>query len=242
MTQSKNVPRHVAIIMDGNGRWAKRRGLPRSAGHKKGVETVREVVRHTGELGIEYLTLYSFSSENWSRPRAEISELFSLLRIFIRSDLAEIHENNIRVRLIGSRDNVPEDILRLLDDAIKLTADNNGRTLIIAFNYGSRAEIISAFQKLSAKIVSGELNVEEISVGEISQHLDTVGIPDPDLIIRTSGEVRLSNFLLWQAAYSELVFVDCMWPDFDRAQYDAAIEIYHSRTRRFGSLAQENAS
>ena len=235
-------PRHVAIIMDGNGRWAEQRGLPRSAGHRRGVETVREIVRASKDLGIEYLTLYSFSSENWSRPKSEISELFSLLKFFVRRDLAEMHENNVRLKIIGERQGLPNDILAILDEAAALTEKNDGQTIVIAFNYGSRAEIASAARRLAAKVKSGELQLEALDVDCISNELDTAGIPDPDVIIRTSGEMRLSNFLMWQSAYSEFVFVNCLWPDFDKSEYQAAIETYRNRTRKFGGLSLDTGS
>ena len=236
------IPRHVAIIMDGNGRWAQKRGLPRTAGHKQGVEAVRQVVRAAGEMGVEYLTLYSFSSENWNRPETEISELFSLLRLFIRRDLAEIHENNVRVKIIGKREGVPDDLLVMLDDAQELTAGNTGQTLVIAFNYGSRGEITAAVRKIAEDVASGNICPSEIDETTISNALSTAGIPDPDLLIRTSGEVRLSNFLLWQIAYGELIFVDCLWPDFSRVDLQTAIEAYQGRTRKFGGLAMDTGS
>lgn len=237
-----DAPRHVAIIMDGNGRWAKHRGLPRTAGHRQGVETVREAVRTAGELGIEYLTLYSFSSENWNRPETEISELFSLLRFFVRRDLAELHENNVRIRVIGQRSGVPDDVLSLLDEAQSLTQDNKAQTLVIAFNYGSRQEITDAARHLAEKVASGELLPSQIDEEKLSENLDSFGIPDPDLMIRTSGELRLSNFLLWQSAYTEFVFLDCLWPDFSKADFISAVEEYHHRTRKFGGLVRDTAS
>jgi len=240
--QDALVPQHIAIIMDGNGRWAQARGLPRTAGHKRGVETVREIVRAAGELGVEYLTLYSFSSENWSRPEAEITELFSLLRMFIRRDLADLHKNNVRVKIIGSRERIPQDILSLIDEAMALTADNKGQTLVVAFNYGSRDEIISAVKKIAGDAKSGNIEVDEISTDMISSALYTADIPDPDLLIRTSGEVRLSNFLLWQVAYAEMIFVDTLWPDFNKESLASALEVYKSRTRKFGGLAMETGS
>ncbi len=235
-------PRHVAIIMDGNGRWAEQRGLPRSAGHRRGVETVREIVRASKDFGIEYLTLYSFSSENWTRPKSEISELFALLKLFVRRDLAEMHKSNVQLKIIGEREGLPDDILALLDEAVSLTANNDGQTLVIAFNYGSRGEIASAARRIAVKIKSGELQPDDLDTERISNELDTAGIPDPDLVIRTSGEIRLSNFLLWQSAYSEFVFVDCLWPDFDKSAYHAAIETYRNRTRKFGGLALDTGS
>lgn len=235
-----NLPRHIAIIMDGNGRWAQKRGLPRTAGHRQGVETVRKIVKAAGELGVEYLTLFSFSSENWTRPESEISELFKLLRMFIRSDLADLHKNNVRLKIIGRRDNVPEDVCKLLDEAENLTLNNTGQTLVIAFNYGSRLEIIDATKRVVELAVSGKISLEEITEDLISNNLDTSEIPDPDLLIRTSGEIRLSNFLLWQLAYSELVFVECLWPDFTKHDLELAIQTYCSRTRKFGGVVADS--
>ncbi len=241
-TGRDDLPRHVAIIMDGNGRWAEKRGLPRSAGHKQGVETVRRIVRAAGEFGVEYLTLYSFSSENWSRPEAEISELFSLLRMFIRKDLADLHKNNVRVRIIGNRDGVPDDICVLLDEAESLTAQNSGQTLVVAFNYGSRSEIVGAARLFAEQVAAGKLSPAAINESLFSSLLDTRDIPDPDLLIRTSGEIRLSNFLLWQLAYAEMLFVDCLWPDFSQEELEKALQTYATRTRKFGGLAVETGA
>ncbi len=241
-TGRDDLPRHIAIIMDGNGRWAEKRGLPRSAGHKQGVETVRRIVRAAGELGVEYLTLYSFSSENWSRPQAEISELFSLLRMFIRKDLADLHKNNVRVRIIGNRDGVPDDICVLLDEAESLTEQNSGQTLVVAFNYGSRSEIVGAARLFAEQVAAGKLSPAAINESFFSSLLDTRDIPDPDLLIRTSGEIRLSNFLLWQLAYAEMLFVDCLWPDFSKEELEKALQTYATRTRKFGGLAVETGS
>ncbi len=228
--------------MDGNGRWAVKRGLPRVRGHRQGVETVRRVARAARDMGIDYLTLYSFSTENWSRPRGEIGELFSLLKTFIRRDLAELHHNNVRVRVIGEREGLPGDILPLLVEAERLTAKNTGQTVIIAFNYGSRGEIVGAVRRLAEQVAKGELEPDAIDAATFETQLDTYGIPDPDLIIRTSGEQRLSNFLLWQAAYAELVFVDTLWPDFDEKDLAAAIECFSSRKRRFGGIDEDAES
>src|SRR5437763_778798 len=213
------VPRHVAIIMDGNGRWAAARGLPRFEGHRRGVEALRRAVRAAIDIGLRYLTVYSFSSENWTRPAQEISDLMGLLRRFIRHDLADLHRNRVRVRIIGGRDNLAPDICKLLVEAEELTAGNSGLTLVVAFNYGGRQELVGAIQKLAARVAAGELAPSDISTGLIAETLDTAGIPDPDLLIRTSGERRLSNFLLWQAAYAELVFLPIHWPEFDRAAF-----------------------
>jgi undecaprenyl diphosphate synthase len=236
------VPRHVAIIMDGNGRWAAARGLPRGEGHRRGVEALRRTVRAAGDLGIRYLTIFSFSSENWSRPPAEVHELMALLRRFIRHDLADLHRHGVRVRVIGERQGLAPDIKRLLEEAEELTRDNNNLTLVVAFNYGARQEIARAVQRLAADVAAGRLATAAISAEVFAQYLDAPDLPDPDLIIRTSGEQRLSNFLLWQAAYSELIFVPVYWPDFDRANLEGAIAEYRQRERRFGGLIAKTGS
>ncbi len=236
------VPKHVAIIMDGNGRWAQARGLPRTHGHRKGVDAVRAAVRSAGELGIKTLTLFSFSSENWSRPAEEISELMGLLKMFIRRDLAELHKENVRVCIIGARENVPGDILPLLEEAEILTKDNTFTRLVIAFNYGSRDEITRAMQKIAKDVVAGELKPQDITNQTVGASLDTAEWGDPELIIRTSGEKRLSNFLLWQAAYSEFIFLDCLWPDFDKSQFEAALKEYGMRNRRFGNVISKTGA
>lgn len=235
--ESLPSPRHVAIIMDGNGRWAAQRGLPRSEGHRRGVEALRRTVRAAGDLGIRILTIYSFSSENWSRPPSEIRDLMGLLRRFIRKDLAELHHNNVRVRVIGERQRLDPEIGRLLREAEDLTRGNTGLILVVAFNYGSRQEIARAARRLAREVAAGKLAPDAITADLISTQLDAPDLPDPDLIIRTSGEQRLSNFLLWQAAYSELIFVPTYWPDFDRAALESAIAEYQRRERRFGGLA-----
>jgi undecaprenyl diphosphate synthase len=229
-------PVHVAIIMDGNGRWAAARGLPRREGHRRGVEALRNIVKAAGEIGIKYLTIYSFSSENWSRPADEIEDLMGLLKRFVRNDLADLHKNDIRVRIIGERASLKPDIHALLDEAEELTKNNAGPTLVVAFNYGAQQEIVEAARKLAEQVAGGKLSPAEIDAAKLSAHLLTHDIPDPDLIIRTSGEQRLSNFLLWQAAYAELVFVPIHWPDFDKAALEAAIGEFHKRERRFGGL------
>ncbi|OBZ94062.1 UDP pyrophosphate synthase [Pararhizobium polonicum] len=234
----RNVPTHVAIIMDGNGRWANSRGLPRTMGHRKGVEAVREAVRTAGEVGIRYLTLFAFSSENWSRPEAEVSDLMGLLKAFIRRDLADLHRQNVRIRVIGDKANLRGDILPLLLEAEDTTRGNTGITLVIAFNYGSRDEMTRAMQALAVEVAQGRLSADQITPERIASKLDTAGIPDPDLVLRTSGEERLSNFLLWQAAYSELLFVPELWPDFTREVFLDALKTYAGRERRFGGLSQ----
>ncbi|MCA0422806.1 MAG: isoprenyl transferase [Proteobacteria bacterium] len=228
--------RHVGIIMDGNGRWAVKRGLPRVFGHRAGVDALRGVVRHFCDLGIPYLTIYSFSSENWSRPAGEVSELLGLLKRFIRHDLADLHARNVRVRVIGERASLSDDLVSLLEEAEAKTARNTGLTFVVAFNYGARQEIVAAARAMAEAVYTGRMTPDEITEEALARHLTTSGIPDPDLIIRTSGEQRLSNFLMWQAAYAEFVFTPVLWPDFDRAALDAALLEYGGRKRRFGGL------
>ncbi len=234
-----DLPRHVAIIMDGNGRWARSRGLPRAEGHRRGVQSIRDVVKHATAVGIEWLTVFGFSSENWSRPAEEVSELMGLLKLFIRRDLAELTRGNVRVRVIGGRDSLSGDIAALLIEAEQKTAGNTGLNLVIAFNYGARDEIARAARAIAVEVASGGLRADEVTPELVAARLDTAGMPDPDLIIRTSGEQRLSNFLLWQAAYAEFVFVPDYWPDFDGAAFDRAISEYLGRDRRFGGLSQK---
>lgn len=230
------VPRHVAIIMDGNGRWATARGLPRTEGHRQGLEALRCTIRHAGEIGIDYLTIFSFSSENWSRPEPEVSFLMGLLRRFVQRDLREIHKSNVVIKVIGDRISLDPGIRSLLEQAEGLTRNNTGMTLVVAFNYGSRNEIARAARQLADDIAAGRLLPEEVTEDSISDRLDTRGIPDPDLIIRTSGELRLSNFLMWQAAYSEFHFSQVHWPDFDEAAFELALSDYGGRERRFGGI------
>lgn len=230
------IPRHVAIIMDGNGRWARRRGLPRIAGHRKGVEAVREVIRAAGSLGIEVLTLYAFSSENWRRPAAEISDLMNLLRRFIRAELDTLAGEGIRLRVIGDYRAFEPDVVGLIDSAIARTAGNGPATLVIALNYGSQAEIVAAAQALAREAVSGAIAPQAIDSEAFEHRLQTEGLPPLDLLIRTSGEKRLSNFLLWQAAYAELVFTDTLWPDFGAAALEQAVTEFARRERRYGGL------
>ena len=229
--------RHVAIIMDGNGRWAAERGLPRAEGHRQGVESVRRTVEAAMELGVTHLTLFSFSSENWSRPKQEINDLFGLLRRFVRRDLADLHKNGVRIRVIGARVGLESDILRMLDEAAELTKDNTALDLTIAFNYGARDEIARAAQRIAEEVKAGTMDASDVTPEKISTYLDTAGLPDPDLLIRTSGELRLSNFLLWQLAYAEFVFVDVYWPDFTKDVFADAIAEYQQRSRRFGGTS-----
>ncbi len=229
-------PRHVAIIMDGNGRWAKRRSLPRSAGHKQGVEAIRRTVKAALERGIEHVTLYSFSSENWSRPADEVKFLLTLLHRFVHQDVSELHAAGVKVNVIGNRENHSADLVELIERSEKLTSANKAMTLNMAFNYGSRDELTRAARHLAREAAAGRLDPETIEEASIGEVIDTAGIPDPDLVIRTSGEQRLSNFLLWQCAYAELVFFDEHWPDFSIEHLDRAIEIYNGRERRFGGV------
>ncbi len=236
------VPRHVAIIMDGNGRWAAARGLPRVEGHRRGVEALRRTIRAAAELGIGIVTIFSFSAENWSRPPEEIRELMGLLRRFIRNDLAELHKSGVRVRIIGEREDLDSDIAKLLIEAEELTRNNTKLTLVVAFNYGARQEIARAARRIAEQVTQGRLSPNEVTTETVGRFLDAPDLPDPDLIIRTSGEQRLSNFLLWQSAYSELVFVPVNWPDFDRATLEGAIREYRQRERRFGGLIAKTGS
>lgn len=235
-------PEHIAIIMDGNGRWAKARGLPRAAGHRAGVEALRQAVRNAADLGIKWMTVYAFSSENWSRPKSEVTDLMGLLKLFIRRDLAELHQNGVRVRIIGERAGLQKDIRSLLEEAEHLTVDNQSLTLVIAFNYGARDEIARAARKVAEQVAAGQMKAEDITPEAFGALLDTMDIPDPDLIIRTGGEERLSNFLLWQAAYAELIFLPCFWPDFGMAQMTEAISSFAGRERRFGGVPAQGVA
>lgn len=228
------VPRHVAIIMDGNGRWAKSRGLPRAAGHRQGAEAARKVLRAAGEAGVECLTLYAFSSENWRRPQDEINDLMGLLRFYITRELDAIHKEGVRLKILGDLSAFQPDIAKLVEQALERTAGNERMTMAIALNYGSRAELVRAARRLAERVAAGEIGPGDIDEVAIEAALDTAELPPLDLLIRTSGEHRLSNFLLWQAAYSELLFVDTLWPDFDGDALRAALADYAGRDRRFG--------
>ena len=227
-----NFPLHVAIIMDGNGRWAQARHRPRVFGHQAGVKTVRRIVEDAADMGIQHLTLYSFSTENWTRPKAEIAALFNLLRKYVKDDLETLNRNNVRIRILGSRAGLKPDLLELIDRVEATTKTNNEFHLNIAFNYGGRDEILRA----AAKAAADGKNLESMTEAELTPYLDTADLPEPDLVIRTSGEKRISNFLLWQAAYSEFVFTDVLWPDFTKADLQAAISDFQNRERRFGNL------
>jgi undecaprenyl diphosphate synthase len=230
------MPRHVAIIMDGNGRWAKARRLPRVAGHRKGVQAARDVVRAAGDLGLEVLTLYAFSSENWRRPAEEISDLMGLLRRFIIDDIDELAEAGVRLRVIGDYQAFQPDVVRLIDDAVARTAANSKTTLVVALNYGSQNELARGARFLAEQVQRGDIGPDEITAEALSRTLYTADLPPVDLLIRTSGERRLSNFLLWQTAYAELLFVETLWPDFGKAELAAALDDFARRERRFGGL------
>jgi len=233
-TAPRPIARHVAIIMDGNGRWAKQRGLPRVAGHKAGAEAVRRAIQSAADHGVEALTLYAFSSENWRRSAEEIADLTGLMRFYLERELATLEREGVRLKLIGDYSAFGPDLMKRLDRAVERTAGNKRLTLVIALNYGSRAEIAAAARALAAKATAGEIQPEAIDEQAIGAELQTRDLPELDLLIRTSGELRLSNFLLWQAAYAELLFLDTLWPDFDEAAFAAALEKYAARERRFG--------
>jgi len=230
-------PAHVAIIMDGNGRWAKARGLPRVAGHRRGGEAVRRAVIAAAELGISYLTLFGFSSENWKRPAHEVDDLMTLLRHYLRGEVAELHRNNVRVRVIGDRERLAPDIVTLIDNTEALTSGNTGLRLSVALSYGGRAEIAGAARRIAEAAMAGRLRPDQIDETVFARYLLTADMPDPDLVIRTSGEQRLSNFLLWQTAYSEFVFIDTLWPDFTKADLERALSEFQGRERRYGATA-----
>ena len=232
----RSPPRHIAIIMDGNGRWAKARGLPRALGHKEGVEALRRAVEASRDLGVAHLSVYAFSTENWSRPQTEIDALFDLLRVFVRRDLARLHKDGVRIRIIGSSVGLSDDILALIVEAMEKTKDNTRLTLNIAFNYGGRGEIVAAMQQIARAVEAGQLRPDQIDEALVSRMIWSNESPDPDLVIRTSGELRLSNFLLWSGAYAELMFMDLWWPDFTRESLEKAIDAYRRRDRRFGGL------
>ena len=231
-----SLPTHVAIIMDGNGRWAKQRGLPRIEGHRHGAESVRAVVRTAGEIGIKYLTLYAFSVENWSRPKEEVDTLMKYLARYLKSEAAELHKNNVRLEVIGQIYRLPEPVQQQLARTITALSRNNGLTLVLALSYGGRTEIVEAVRAIATEVERGDLDPAEIDEQVISQHLYTKNIPDPDLLIRTSGEMRVSNFLLWQISYAELVVTQTLWPDFRKKDLFEALEEFTRRHRRFGGL------
>lgn len=237
--QKGNLPRHIAIIMDGNGRWAKKRGLPRVAGHREGIQSVRSVVELCTRLGIEVLTLYTFSTENWRRPREEISALMGLLVETLRKEIKKLMENNIRFTVIGNTDRLPSEIQQSIQEAMEATRHNTGLILNLALSYGAREEIVHAVKSIAQKVKQGVLDPEDISQEVIQAHLYTAGLPDPDLLIRTSGESRVSNFLLWQLAYTEIYITNVLWPDFRENELCLAIEDYQGRERRFGKVSEQ---
>src|SRR5213083_1258432 len=234
--RAQPVPEHVAIIMDGNGRWATRRGLPRVAGHHEGVKTARAMVRAADALGLRYLTLYAFSTENWSRPEDEVSTLMSLLERAIHSELPELMERNARLRVLGRTNGIPAAVRRGIDHVVHATRENTGLKVLMAFNYGGRDELIDAFRALARQVQAGELKPEDITEKDVSGALYTADVPDPDLLIRTSGEMRISNFLLWQVAYTELLITPILWPDFGPVDLYRAVAEFQGRTRRFGKV------
>ena len=234
MSKDENKLRHLAIIMDGNGRWATKRGLPRSMGHKKGAEVVKEITRAAGELGVEFLTLYAFSTENWNRSEDEVQTLMGLLRDYLKSDLKEVQENNVRIRFIGEREMLDANIVQKMAEIESETLKNTGMTLCIALSYGSRQEIVNAVKKTAALVKEGDISLNDIDVKLFSDMLYTKDMPDPDLVVRTSGEQRISNYLLWQIAYSEFYFTDVLWPDFNKKLLEDIIAAFNKRERRYG--------
>ena len=236
MQNERKIPVHVAIIMDGNGRWAKKRGLPRTAGHAQGARVVEQILEDADHMGIRYLTVYAFSTENWSRPDSEVKALMNLLRTYMKTSLAKCARNNVRIRVIGDKSRLDSDLQASIANLEKETASNTGIGFQIAINYGSRDEIVRAVRKAAQKVKDSGLNPEDITEAMISDELDTAGIPDPDLLIRTGGEQRISNFLLWQTAYSELYFCDAAWPDFNKAELEKAVNAFNNRERRYGGL------
>ena len=237
--ESTTIPRHVAVIMDGNGRWAKKRGLPRLAGHREGIESVRRIVRRASGAGVGYLTLYAFSKENFKRPADEVSGLFGLLRRFFQKELAKLEKEGVRLRIIGNRVRLPEDVRTLLADAETRTAANPGLCLVIALSYDSREEIAAAARRYAEEVAAGTAEASALDENALSARLYTADIPDPDLVIRTSGEFRLSGFLLWQVAYAEIYVTDTLWPDFREEEFDRALAEYATRERRFGGLGED---
>lgn len=237
MSDQPNIPKHIAIIMDGNGRWAKKRFLPRTAGHKKGADSVQRAVDACIEHGVEYLTLYAFSSENWKRPEDEVNALMSLLNRFLTSNAEQMQKRNVRLKAIGRTHMLPEDCQKTLRESQEATKNNTGLTVTLALSYGGREEIVDATKAIAKKVAEGQLQVEEINNSTLQEHLYTADMPDPDVMIRTSGEIRLSNFLLWQLSYSEIILIDKYWPDFKSSDIAEAISLYQKRHRRFGDIS-----
>lgn len=239
MEENLKIPAHVALILDGNGRWAKKRGLPRQVGHKKGCETVEQIVEDAARIGIKYLTVYGFSTENWKRPEEEVGALMQLFRFYTKRLLKIATESNVRVKMIGERNRFAPDIIDGINQLEEQTKENTGLTFVIAVNYGGRDEITRAVRKVMEAVKAGTLSAEEMTENVFASYLDTADIPDPDLLIRTSGELRLSNYLLWQLAYSELYVTDCLWPDFNKEELMEAIRQYNKRDRRFGGVKSD---
>ena len=239
ISSNGNLPKHIAIIMDGNGRWASLKNLPRAAGHKEGINSVREIVRVCGEIGVSYLTLYTFSSENWSRPRTEVSAIMKLLLSTIKKEIRNLDDNNVKLSAIGSLDELPKETQKNILDGVEMTKSNSGLNLILALSYGSRQELIRAIKRISKRIDKSNLEIDNINEDVLSEELYTAGTPDPDLIIRTGGEHRLSNFLLWQSAYSELLISETFWPDFRESELLNSILDYQNRQRRFGQTDEQ---
>ena len=238
--QRSATPRHIAIIMDGNGRWATARGLTRVEGHKRGAEATQKVVEAARDMGVEYITLFAFSSENWKRPKVEVSALMDLLRYYLKKETSEMHKSGVRLRVIGDRTRLPDDICALIDHAEDVTRDNTAITAVIALSYGGRQDIVNAARRLASEVAAGTRTADSITDDDFANTLSTAGIPDPDLLIRTSGENRVSNFLLWQMAYSEFYFTDAHWPDFTAAHLRQAVDDYGQRQRRFGGIAADD--
>ena len=236
---NKNIPKHIAIIMDGNGRWAKAHSLPRIAGHKEGIDSVRAITKICGEIGVKYLSLYTFSSENWRRPKNEVKALMRLLLLTIRHEVKDLNKNNVRLTTIGNMGDLPSDARKGMEEGIKITENNSGLNLILALSYSGRREILKMVQSIARKAVNGEIEPEKLSEGDIINELDTAKIPDPDLLIRTGGERRISNFLLWQIAYSEIYVTDMYWPEFREKQLLNAIADFQDRERRFGHISEQ---
>ena len=234
-----NIPKHIAIIMDGNGRWAKAHSLPRIAGHKEGIDSVRAITKKCGDIGVKHLSLYTFSSENWHRPKNEVKALMRLLLLTIRHEIKDLNKNNVRLSTIGNMDDLPDDARKGMEEGLKITENNSGLNLILALSYGGRQEILKMAQSIAIKAVNGEIDPEKLSEGDIINELDTAKIPDPDLLIRTGGEQRISNFLLWQIAYSEIYVTDTYWPEFREKELLDAVEDFQDRERRFGHISEQ---
>ena len=234
-----NIPKHIAIIMDGNGRWAKEHSLPRIAGHKEGIDSVRAITKQCGDIGVKHLSLYTFSSENWHRPKNEVKALMRLLLLTIRREIKDLNKNNVRLSTIGNMDDLPDDARKGMEEGLKITENNSGLNLILALSYGGRQEILKMVQSIAIKAVNGEIEPEKLSEGDIINELDTAKIPDPDLLIRTGGEQRISNFLLWQIAYSEIYVTDTYWPEFREKELLDAVADFQDRERRFGHISEQ---